>query len=82
MAFIHKLAIVVDVFIFLAISMDTRFMLIKTKETDENFGAFTGNNSRFIAGNKNCTIGELYKASTLYFNLNNSFQVKNTNITF
>ena len=61
MAFVHKLAIVVDVFTFLAISMDTRYLLIKTKETGENEDAFSGKNLRFIAGNNYYAIHGIMK---------------------
>ena len=61
MAFIHKLAIVVDVFTLLATSMDTRFMLIKTEETDENVDETAGNNLRIIAGGNNYAIVGIMK---------------------
>ena len=51
MAVFHGLATVFDVFAFLAVSLDTRYILLKTEETVGRGDAFAGKNLRFIAGN-------------------------------
>ena len=61
MNILNMLAIVLDVTIFLVISMDARYMLIKTKETGAKGKVFDGMRVRFIAGNIKHTVQGIKK---------------------